>query len=152
MAMVSGHLNGFKAFFHGDMTRHFDVDLVGGIHGEIVDKLSFLKDYTFSLCPENLLYPGYCTEKVLEAWACGTLPVTCLDQHSACDFNQAAFVNLFEHIPSGPAAALRDFICNRSCVDQAYAAPLFERTPSIGFLLDFLETVLESAEKKALKF
>lgn len=149
LAMVSSHLNGFKAFFYQDMAKFFDIDLKGGAFGRINDKVDFLKGYTFSLCPENLLYPGYCTEKVLEAWACSTLPVTCLDTHSAKDFNQLAFINLYNHIATGPGLALKELIADREAVRRAYSAPLFERPPSIRFLLDFLERVLDAAEKKS---
>jgi len=151
LAMVSSHLNGFKAFFYSDLCKSFAIDLVGGAaHGEVKSKIDFFKDYTFSLCPENLLYPGYCTEKVLEGWVCSTIPITCLDQHSVLDFNRSAIVNLFEFIPSGLGPALRQIIGDRDRVLRMYKSPLFSQVPDIGFLLDFLERVLESASKKIL--
>jgi hypothetical protein len=150
LAMISSHLNGFKAFFFHDLCKSFDVDLVGGAaHGFVKSKISFLTDYTFSLCPENLLYPGYCTEKVLEAWACSTIPITCLDEHSLLDFNGSALINLFRHIPTGLGSALREVIQDRCRIRCIYESPLFVRPPAIDFLLGFLERVLESASRKS---
>jgi len=122
--MVSSHLNGFKALFYSDLRKSFNIDLVGGAaHGVISSKTDFLKRYTFSLCPENLLYPGYCTEKVLEGYVCSTIPITCLDEHSALDFNSSAIINLFKFIPLGHGCALRDIVSDREQVLRIYESP-----------------------------
>lgn len=39
------------------------------------DKLSFLRNYRFNLCPENSNHPGYCTEKIFEAISEGCVPL-----------------------------------------------------------------------------
>jgi hypothetical protein len=41
----------------------------------VQDKISTSEKYWFSLCFENDLYPGYVTEKVLEAWLGWTIPL-----------------------------------------------------------------------------
>lgn len=39
------------------------------------DKLKFLRQYRFNLCPENSNYEGYCTEKIFEAISSGCIPI-----------------------------------------------------------------------------
>lgn len=39
------------------------------------DKLRFLRQYRFNLCPENSNYEGYCTEKLFEAISSGCVPI-----------------------------------------------------------------------------
>ena len=39
------------------------------------DKLSYLRDYRFNLTPENSNAPYYCTEKLMEAFQAGTIPI-----------------------------------------------------------------------------
>ena len=41
----------------------------------ITDKLTFLRNYKFNICPENVDSPGYVTEKLMEAFASGTIPI-----------------------------------------------------------------------------
>lgn len=41
------------------------------------DKLTYLQNYRFNLCPENSSAPGYVTEKIFEAIAAGCVPIYC---------------------------------------------------------------------------
>jgi hypothetical protein len=53
-----------------------EVDVFGSAVGRPVsNKFEIAKDYKFMLCFENDLYPGYVTEKALEAWVCGCIPL-----------------------------------------------------------------------------
>lgn len=56
------------------------------------DKLEFLKNYKFSLATENSVYPGYVTEKIVDAWAAGTIPIYFGDRSSVRMFNPSSFV------------------------------------------------------------
>lgn len=73
-----------------------DVTLYGRYSNNYVaDKISVSQKYKFSLCFENDLYPGYVTEKPLEAWLGGTVPLYWGDDAAKC-FNPSALVNLKE--------------------------------------------------------
>ena len=39
------------------------------------DKLSYLRNYLFNVCPENSNADGYCTEKIFDAIAAGCIPI-----------------------------------------------------------------------------
>jgi len=72
------------------------VDVFGRSVGNYVeDKIGAAEKYWFNLCFENDLYPGWVTEKVLEAWLAGSIPLYWgLD--SAGLLNPKAIVNLNE--------------------------------------------------------
>lgn len=58
------------------------------------DKLSFLRDYKFSLTMENRQKNGYITEKILEAFAGGTIPIYYGGNGVEKDFNKKAFIDI----------------------------------------------------------
>ncbi len=41
----------------------------------VKDKIATLANYKFTLCIENVSFPGYVTEKIIEAFVAGTVPV-----------------------------------------------------------------------------
>lgn len=56
-------------------------------------KIEIASNYRFMVCFENDAYPGYVTEKTLEAWACGSIPIwDGIDQHEI--LNEEALINL----------------------------------------------------------
>ena len=57
-------------------------------------KYDILKDYKFSICFENGLYPGYYTEKLFHAKTAGTVPIYHADKNAGYDFNENSFINL----------------------------------------------------------
>lgn len=59
----------------------------------VVDKLEFQRNYKFSLAFENSSYPGYATEKIIQAWAAGTIPIYWGDPTIGEQFNEKAFIN-----------------------------------------------------------
>lgn len=56
-------------------------------------KIEIASNYRFMVCFENDAYPGYVTEKALEAWACGSIPIWYgIDQDEI--LNEEALINL----------------------------------------------------------
>lgn len=39
------------------------------------DKLKYLSEFRFNICPENVDAPGYTTEKIFDAFRCGAVPI-----------------------------------------------------------------------------
>ena len=75
---------GYGAFFNKQIKNH---------HSSGFLKKDTLKNFSFNLCPENGLYPGYYTEKIPEAFNSGCLPITWTDENISVDFNPNAFIN-----------------------------------------------------------
>lgn len=55
------------------------VDKWGAPFGQVLSsnfrKLMKLRRYLFNICPENETYPGYVTEKAVQAWCMGCIPI-----------------------------------------------------------------------------
>jgi len=79
------------------LSRYKTVDS-GGRHlnniGYFVgDKLAFQSQYKFSIAFENASSIGYTTEKILQAFSAGTVPIYYGNPEIAKDFNPKSFVN-----------------------------------------------------------
>lgn len=63
--------------------------------GKRVDsKEDFQKKFRFSLAIENSSFPGYVTEKIIDAFAAGTIPIYWGDKDIAKCFNPESFIDL----------------------------------------------------------
>jgi hypothetical protein len=83
-------------FFH-ELSKYKKIDS-GGKHlnnlGYVVRrKLDFIKDYKFVIAFENSSYPGYTTEKIIEPFLAGSIPVYWGNPMVDKEFNEASFVN-----------------------------------------------------------
>lgn len=58
------------------------------------DKLEFQKQYKFSLAFENSSTPGYITEKIIQAWEAGTVPIYWGANDIGIEFNERALINI----------------------------------------------------------
>ena len=89
--------DGFREEFFEKLNQYKQVDSGGkyknNVDGPVVDKMEFQKGYKFSLAFENVSANGYCTEKLLEAFASCTVPVYYGDKTVVQDFNPKAFIN-----------------------------------------------------------
>ncbi len=76
------------------LRRIGQVDVYGRVSGNYVaDKIAISTQYKFQICLENDLFPGYVTEKPLEAWLSGSVPIySGLDSMSI--LNPKALLNL----------------------------------------------------------
>lgn len=63
----------------------------------VEDKLDFQKQYKFALALENASYKGYTTEKLIEAFAAGGIPIYWGDPDVIKYFNNKAFINLMDY-------------------------------------------------------
>lgn len=60
----------------------------------VKDKTTFESGYKFSIAFENVSHPGYCTEKIMQAFAAGGVPIYWGDPLIEGVFNKEAFVNV----------------------------------------------------------
>ncbi len=66
---------------------------LNNIGGSVEDKLEFQKQYKFSIAVENSMTPGYTTEKIVQAFAAGTVPIYWGNESIGDEFDENAFVN-----------------------------------------------------------
>jgi len=84
-----------KKFF-AELSKYKQVDS-GGVYmnnvgGPVSDKLAFCRGYKFNIAFENSSYPGYTTEKLMEAYVAQTVPVYYGNPNVAVDFHPESMV------------------------------------------------------------
>lgn len=67
------------------------------VGGPVADKLEFLKGFRFSIAFENCSHPGYATEKIVQAFGAGNIPIYWGDPQIAETFNPDSFVNCHDY-------------------------------------------------------
>lgn len=92
-----GNANSRRTEIFNELSRYKLVDSGGrylnNVGGPVKDKRVFLNSYKFSIAFENSSFPDYTTEKIVQAWAAGTLPVYWGDPNIVCEFNPKSFIN-----------------------------------------------------------
>lgn len=75
--------------------RHIDSGgrVYNNLGHRVEDKAAFLRRYRFTIAFENASWPGYTTEKILEALLAGSIPIYWGNPLIHRDFNTDAFVN-----------------------------------------------------------
>lgn len=83
--------------FFKKLSRYKPVDsggkVLNNVGDKVQDKLGFLRSYKFTIAFENSSYPGYTTEKIVEALVAGTIPIYWGNPLAARDFNPKCFIN-----------------------------------------------------------
>lgn len=71
--------------------------LLNNVGAPVADKIAFQASHRFAIAFENTSYPGYTTEKIVEAFASGCIPIYYGDPSVTRDFNPKAFVNCADY-------------------------------------------------------
>ncbi|MDD4850793.1 MAG: glycosyltransferase family 10 [Gemmiger sp.] len=104
--VVSNDFSAVRNEFFAALSAHRQVDSGGqyanNLGGPVADKLAFQRQYKFSIAYENSRDPGYCTEKIVDAFAAGTVPIYWGDPEIKGEFNPAAFICADDY-PDTPA-------------------------------------------------
>lgn len=66
---------------------------MNNVGGPVESKLEFQKKHKFAIAFENSSTPGYTTEKIVHAFAAGTIPIYWGDPEIAREFNSESFIN-----------------------------------------------------------
>lgn len=100
--IVSNPVNNFRNAFFQMMNRCKRVDSVGKVYTNATQlsgrndthhKLDFLKQYKFNIAFENSSSLGYCTEKIVHSFYCGTIPIYWGDTTVDDYFESNCFIN-----------------------------------------------------------
>ncbi len=96
--VVSNDRCTYRNLFFERLSKINHVDSGGkyknNVGGPVNDKNEFLKEYKFTLAFENSSYPGYTTEKILQAKKAGCIPIYWGNPLVAKDFNPESFINI----------------------------------------------------------
>jgi len=82
--------------FFERLSQYKKVDSGGGflnnVGGRVANKGEFCRKYKFHIAFENSVYPGYVTEKILQAYAAFAVPIYYGDPTIETDFNRSSMV------------------------------------------------------------
>jgi hypothetical protein len=149
-AFVASYLNGERRFLMQRAGLVLPIDGFGRAFDRSIPdhtrssftKRELLGGYRFNFCPENVIAPGYVTEKIPESFVCGSIPIGYVDPHVALDFDPQAFLNLHDYLAVGVQRGLGEALASCSKRDQLIETPLLRAPVSIDGLISFLERVL----------
>lgn len=114
------------------------------IGGAVADKKEFQSRFKFAIAFENSSYDGYCTEKIMEAFAAGCIPIYCGDPNVASDFNPDSFINShdfdsFDEVIEKVKAIDND---DDLYLKMRNASPILADTTDNG-IIDFLSHIID---------
>ena len=144
--MVAGNPEGLRINMYKQLSQYKQVDGYGNMFGNSLRKSKFaiLPEYKFCLCPENSVYDGYVTEKLIDAYAGLTVPLYSGTMSVDCDFNEAAFLNYMN------TKNMDWFVDNVIALDETpdlyksvYEQPLLKEEPSLNEALAFVHNVVK---------
>ena len=119
------------------------------------DKLAFLRHFRFNIAFENESFPGYLTEKIVDAFTAGCVPIYHGDPYVESTFSPAAFIHVRDESGYGEAIE-RILALDRDPVRLTAVrneAPLVDnRLPDYAthdYAMAFLERIFDSAVRRA---
>jgi hypothetical protein len=144
-AMIAGNPEGLRINLYNSLHKYKPVDGYGLMFGNSLrqSKFDILPEYKFCLCPENSVYDGYVTEKLIDAYAGGTVPIYGGDVSVSEDFNHNAFLNYQE------TKDMEKFVEHVSFFDRnteayraVYERPLLDEAPSLDGAIKFIRSIV----------
>ena len=107
-------------------------------------KFDILADYKFCLCPENSLYDGYVTEKLIDAYAGLTVPIYSGDISVDSDFNDRAFLN-YQNTKNMSyfVKLVKDVDGSEELYKTIYERPLLLKEPTLDDAIAFVRNIVK---------
>lgn len=122
--------DGARKKLFDELNRYHHVDaggkLFNNISERVTDKYEFEHCHKFSIACENSSHPGYCTEKIVQSFAAGTIPIYYGDATINMDFNEKAFVNCHKYSNIKEVVEFVKFLDqNRDAYFQMLSEPVY---------------------------
>jgi hypothetical protein len=96
------------------------------------------------LCPENSVYDGYTTEKLIDAYAGGTLPLYSGALSVRRDFNEYAFLNYQRLLDMRHYVdSIKGFDTAEQLYRTYYEQPLLEKEPKLDDAIAFVRNIVK---------
>jgi len=144
--LVANNPEGLRINLYNSISRYKPVHGFGNMFNNSLreSKFSILPEYKFCLCPENSIYDGYVTEKLLDAYAGGTIPIYSGTMSADCDFHEGAYLNYMN------TKDMNWFVTTIQAIDESkelyeamYTKPLLWEEPSLDNALDFVRNIVQ---------
>jgi len=150
MCLVASHMLEPRESIYNYLSKYFIVDGYGPYFDKEIKshnksnffKKNLLQNYSFSLCPENLLYAGGYSEKIPDAFSAKCLPISWSDNNINLDFNKNAFVNLLDHVKDN-YHEISNLLKDESYLKKFTKEPLLLKIPNLDEERRFAEKILD---------
>ena len=139
--LVANNPESLRISMFNSLSQYKQVDGYGNMFGRplVASKFDVMKDYRFAMCPENSIYPGYVTEKLIDAYAGGCVPIYSGHPNMDTEFNQDAFLNYQDYLDMDNfVAAVKDIDCSEEVYEKYYNQPLLKEKPHLNHQLAFM--------------
>ncbi|NJO91142.1 MAG: hypothetical protein HC831_20870 [Chloroflexia bacterium] len=119
--------------------KHMNNDplLVNYTHGkywrDAKDAFFTTNPHKFMLAYENNAYPGYCTEKLMDSFLAGSIPIYWGDPGVKKEFNPKAFINVMDY-PNSWWSVIKGLDNNQEAFEAMYNEPVFTDEQKKGLL------------------
>jgi len=157
----SNYCDPIREKFFRRLSQYKKVDSGGrylnNIGGPVKNKLDFCRGYKFNIAFENSAYPGYTTEKIMEAYAAESVPIYFGNPTVETDFRPESMVRVRDEadIERAVEEVIRldqdDAAYLAKCHERCFAVPdptIYERELE-AFLVHIFEQPLEQARRRA---
>jgi hypothetical protein len=143
-AMIAGNPESLRINMFNSISQYKTIEGYGNMFGNSLRKSKFavLPEYKFCLCPENSIYDGYVTEKLVDAYAGLTVPI--YSGAVSDGFNGDAFLNYQDY------KNMDKFVKEIEAIDyleasykRMYEQPLLNETPSLNEALAFVRSIVK---------
>jgi hypothetical protein len=145
-ALIANNPEGLRINLFNSISQYKQVDGYGNMFGNPLRKSKFavLPEYKFCLCPENSVYDGYVTEKLIDAYAGLTVPIYSGDMSVLQDFNVRAFFNYQEQLNmDGFVESIKDYDTKETWYEHIYQQPLLLKEPSLDDAIAFVRSIVK---------
>lgn len=148
--IFSSHMREPRKSIYLKFLNHFQIDGYGPYFDRSIKnhnlssfkKRDVLEKYSFNLCPQNSLYPGYYGENVPDAFLAKTLPVTWCDNNINKDFNEKSFINLLNYTDN--YETIIDLIQDPEFLKKFSQEPLIKNKINLDLEKNFVLKIIEN--------
>ena len=144
--MVAGNPEGLRINLFNSISKYKPIHGYGSMFGNSLRKSKFdvLPDYKFCLCPENSIYDGYVTEKLIDAYAGGCVPLYSGDVSVIDDFNWESFVNYQDARDMGYFVNdIKTYDEELESYQHIYEQPLLLNEPKLDDAIAFVRSIVK---------
>lgn len=126
------------------------------VGGPVADKLEFESKHKFALAVENVSHDGYTTEKLVQSFAAGCIPIYYGNPNVLNEFNSESFINVssYETIDQ-VVEKIKEIDQNEELYNQMIQAPALVNqnayNDAMAKLEEFLENIFKNPKEKAYR-
>jgi len=145
-ALIANNPEGLRINLYHSISQYKQVDGYGNMFNRPLRKSKFdlLPEYKFCLCPENSVYDGYVTEKLIDAYAGGCVPIYSGDVSVDDDFNTWAFLNYMNFKDMDKFVGyVKHWDENLENYQHTYEQPLLTEEPKLDDAIAFVRSIVK---------